>query len=204
MTKSISCGFAVLVLVSIAYSQDFPGPGYVFHPNQEIRVRQLPSLMARSDDLTEVLLTSLDTVFNNRSICCGKDSALEDSAAAADPLSLKEVASKLQGRHLLSDGRPIQITADYLSPSTVDAYRIISALIDKHALLTVWKSHLYVLYGATFDETLYTDGTRMDVIHKLMFLDTRYSDSRREVAFNRDTDDFDKVKGMLLLTVTPQ
>ena len=33
---------------------------------------------------------------------------------AADPSSLKEIASKVEGKQLLSDGRPIMITADFL------------------------------------------------------------------------------------------
>jgi hypothetical protein len=42
------------------------------------------------------------------------------------------------------------------------------------------------------------------MIHKLLLLDTRYSGSRREVPFNRETDDWSKVQGMLRLAVTPQ
>ena len=69
---------------------------------------------------------------------------------------------------------------------------------------TVWNSHLYVLYGAIYDETLYSDGTRMNVIHKLLLIDPRFSDARREVVFNRDTDDWTKFEGMLQLTAAPQ
>ncbi len=39
----------------------------------------------------------------------------------------------------------------------------------------------------------------MNVIHKILLLDTRYSDLRGEVVFNRDTNDLGKVQGMLLL-----
>jgi len=206
MSKLRCCGSAFLILAScLAFGQD-PGSGYyTFLPNQQIRVPELPSLKARSDDLSDVLLASLDTVFHDPSICCGKNSALEDAAASVEPLSLKEVGSKLQGRHLLSDGRPILVTADFMPASSADAsYRIISALMENHALLLVWKSHLYVLDGADFDETLYSDGTRMNVIHKLRLLDTRFSDARREVVFNRDSDDWGKVQGTLLLTFAPQ
>jgi hypothetical protein len=196
----------VLLLAScLAFGQE-PGGWYVFRPNQEVRVPQLPPLKARSDDLSDVLLTSLDIVFHDPSVCCGKDSALEDRAAAANPLSLREIASKVQGRWLLSDGRPIQITADYLpGGSTVDSsYWIVSNLRQSHSLLIVWGSHLYVLYGAVFDETAYSDGSSVNIIHKLLLLDTRFSGARREVTFNRDTDDWAKVQGILALKVAPQ
>ena len=205
MVKLGSCGIALLILVSaFVYGQDIPAATSVFHPNEDVRVN-VPSLAARSHDASDVLLTSLDLTFHDKGICCGKDSALENSALAANPLSLKEVSSKLQGRHLLSDGRPIAVTADFMSASSNDiGYRIVAALMAKHALLTVWNSHLYVLYGAIYDETLYSDGTRMNVIHKLLLVDPRFSDARREVVFNRDTDDWTKVEGMLQLTAAPQ
>jgi hypothetical protein len=210
MGKVHSYGLALLIVVSplaygsFVYGQDIPSATSVFHPNQDVRVN-LPSPMARSHDSSDVLLTSLDLIFRDKGICCGKDSAVEDSALAANPLSLKEIASRLQGRHLLSDGRPIAVTADFMSASSNDiGYRIVAALIGKHALLTVWNSHLYVLYGAIYDETLYSDGTRMNVIHKLLLIDPRFSDAHREVVFNRDTDDWTKVEGMLQVTAAPQ
>jgi len=205
MIKLRFCSLALLFLITcLGYSQNTPG-WYAFHPNQEIQVHNLPPLMAKSDDPSDVLRTSLDILFHNREICCGKDSALEDRALAADPSSLKDIAAKLQGKHLLSDGRPIMVTADILATSSGDAsYQIVSALVNQHAMLMAWGSHLYVLYGAIFDQTAYSDGTSMNVIHKLLLLDTRFSNSRREVVFNRNTDDWSKVQGLLLVDAEQQ
>jgi hypothetical protein len=174
------------------------------YPNQEIRVSGLRPLMARSHDRSDVLLTSLDTVLHDRSICCGTDSALGDSAEKANPLSLKDVASKLQGRHLLSDGRPIMVTAEYFEPAAINSGMLIGTLRDKHALLLQWNSHVYVCYGAIYDELYDENGLLQYSIRSFLLLDTRYSDSRREVIFNRQTDDWSKVQGMLRVTVAPQ
>lgn len=207
MTKLHCFGCLLLVLISaVAFGQQNP-TWQSYRPNQEVRVPQLPPRMARSHDPSDVLLTSLDIVFHDRSICCGKDSALEDRALAADPVSLKEISSKIAGRQLLSDGRPVLITADLLpaAPGIDISLRIVSALRDKHPLLMVWNSRLYVLYGAVFDEVVDSDnGGSAFMIHKLLLLDTRYSSPRREVIFNRDTDDWGKVDGLLLLGVVPQ
>lgn len=212
MTKLCCRGFVLVIMVLLimascfALGQETTGGWQVYRPNQEVRVPQLPALMARTHDLSDVLLTSLDIVFNDASICCGKDSALEDRALTANPLSLKEIASKIRGRQLLSDGRPVMIHADFLptAPSVDISWQIIGELRDKQALLLVWNSHLYVLYGADFDEVSSDDGSRAFMIHKLLLLDTRYSGSRRVVTFDRETDDWSKVQGMLRLTVTPQ
>ena len=83
------------------------GFAQAYYTEQEIRVADLPSLTAKSREASDVLAASLEIIVRRKKICCTKDSALEDSVRAADPKSLKDVASKLQGRHLLSDGRPI-------------------------------------------------------------------------------------------------
>jgi hypothetical protein len=169
---------------------------------QEVRVSGLPSLMARTDEPTDVLRTSLDTIVHDRSVCCGKDSALEDSVAKADSSSLKDIAAKLRGRQLLSDGRPIMITAESIEPTAINGGMLIATLREKHALLFEWNSHLYVCYGVVYLRDVdYGTGVEVDTIHKLLLLDTRYSDSRRETVFDRATDDASKVQGMLRVTV---
>jgi hypothetical protein len=207
MTKFRCCACLLPILAScLAFGQENPGAYTTFHANEEVRVPQLPALMARSHDPSDALLTSLAIVFHDPGICCDKESALEDRAQAADPASLKEIASRIEGKWTLGDGRRILITPSFLAPEpSIDiSLRIISPLKDKHAMLMVWNSHLYVLYGAVFDELGNEDGSSSFMIHKLFLLDPRYSGPRREITFNRDTDDWGKVEGVLLLTVRPQ
>ncbi len=125
-------------------------------------------------------------------------------AAESDPVSLQELSAKLRGRHLLSDGRHITVSAEYFSQSSIYANLIVRTLLDQHAPLIAWKTHLYVLYGAIFDETRYYSGPREYAIHKLFLLDPRFSDQRREIVFNRDIDDWGKVEGLLTLAVSQE
>jgi len=179
--------------------QDVP-PGYVFHVNQEVRVRDLSPQAAPSTNTTAVLISALETIFHDAEVCCGKNSALEDGAEAADPLSLKDVSAKLQGKHLSNDGRPITVSTEYMASDSINPGQIVSCLLGNRALLMEWKSRLYVVYGAGFDEKLYYSGQRDYIIHKLFLLDLRFSDSRREVACNRESDDWGKVQGLLTLS----
>jgi len=203
MTPSRSRTLRFLALAGLLISSG-SAVGQALPPPKEVRVSGLPSLMARTQEVSDVLLTSLDTIFHDRSVCCGKDSALEDSAARADPSSLKDVATKLQGRHLLSDGRPIVVKAEYMEPSAINFSALIGTFREKHALLMEWNSHLYVVYGVAYYETMdYETGTITDAIQKILLLDTRYSDSRRTVTFERGTDDWGKVQGLVYLAVDP-
>jgi hypothetical protein len=180
------------------------GRAQVYSPNQEIRIRDLPPLTAKSRNASDVLSASLEIIFQDGKVCCGKNSALEDSVQAADPKSLKDIANKLQGRHLLSDGRPIMITADYLAPAAVNVSQLMNALTEKHPLLMEWNSHLYVAYGIIFDHTLNQDSSTMNAIHKILLLDTRFSDERREISFDRLTDDWGKVQGLVMFKAAAQ
>jgi hypothetical protein len=193
---SASCvALACLALGCFAYSQ-------VAYPEKQILVHDLASLTARSMHRSDALATSLEIVFNNQDVCCGKNSALEDSVQSADPKSLKDIASKLQGRHLLSDGRPIAVTAEYLTPDQVNAGHLIYMLAANYVPLMIWNAHSYVVCGVTYVETdNYSDGSIAYAVHKFLLQDVRFSDSRRAVSFDRLTEDASKVQGLLFLQV---
>ena len=195
---------SALVVTAILFCLVLSGlaHGQVLYQDQEVQVHDLPALVSPSHDRSEVLLTSLDTILHDKDICCGKNSALVDSAHTADPRSLKDIAAKLGGRHLLSDGRPMKVTAEYLTPDAVIAGHVVTMIVNQHAALMEWNSHLYVVYGAVFVWTEdRTSGARSMYIHKLLLWDTRFPDSRRTVVFDRETEDPTKVEGLLFLQV---
>ena len=172
---------------------------------QDVQVSHAPVIVARSQDPSDVLRASLATILHDKSVCCGRDSALAEEVAKLDPLVLKDIAAKLQGRHLLGDGRPIMVTAEYLDPASINSGRLITTLHDQHALLMTWSSHLYVCYGVTYRRDYdASTGATLNTIINFLLLDTRYSDSRRKVRFNRETDDWSQVHGMLYATSSRQ
>jgi hypothetical protein len=196
---------ALLSAVCFHAAEQVYGQGQgVFLPNQEVRVTGLPSLTALSRKSSAVLATALEIILHDKAVCCGKYSALED-AALSEPRSLEELRAKLQGQRRLSDGSSIMVNAEYVPESSVTADLIIRTLAKQQALLIEWRSHFYVLYGAIFNENrdVYS-GIRQFFIVKLLLLDPRFSDQRREVVFNRETDDPAKVQGILTLTVARQ
>jgi hypothetical protein len=203
------CAFATTTLFGLSLATCSLAYGQILNRDIEIAVHDLPSLMARTPHSSDVLLTSLDTVFHDQDICCGKDSALGDSAEATDPKSLKDIAGKLDGRHLLGDGRPIKVTARYVAPEQINAGELITTILNQHAALMRWDSHLYVVYGVIY-QWVATGGSQDGgisegtTIHKLLLWDTRYSDARRELVFDRTTDDLSKVQGLLFLQWAPE
>lgn len=194
--RIIALGFSCLVGCVFAMGQ-------AIGIDQEIEVHGLPSLTPKSKEPSAVLLASLDTILHDGEICCGKDSALGDSAEAADPASLKDVAGKLDGRHLLSDGRPILVNAHFQAPGPIGAGQLLAGMQNQHAALVQWNSHVYVVHGVVYmwldNSTPDSPGPPGAAVHKLLLWDLRYSDARRDVVIDRDKDDLSKLEGYLFL-----
>lgn len=177
----------------------------VFVGNQEVRVANLPSLTAASSSRSAAMATALEIVLHDKTVCCGKDSALADSLAyvsLSHPASLKELGAKLQGKHLTDDDQPILVDAEYVAEKSITGDAIVRALLGQHAMLVEWKSRLYVLYGALYNEYSDQNGGLEFSVLKLYLIDPRFSDQRREVVFDRQTEDLGTVEGMLGVTVT--
>lgn len=192
--------FAGLMLVSVAAAVAFAQTSPAFFPNQEIRVGNLPSMTAPSADTPAVIATALEAILHNKDLCCGKYSGLENDVFSASP-SLKALSAKLQGKHVLGDGLSVMVRTEYVPKSSIGSATVIRTLLHQQPMLLKWKSHVYVLYGAVFDESRDDDGTRQYLIHKLLLLDLRYSDRRRETEFNRETDDWGTLQGLLTVSV---
>jgi len=193
------------VALCLAFGVFANGQQAAYSPN-EARISDLPALTAKTTNASDVLATSAEIIFRDQDVCCGKNSALGDSVQAADPVSLKDIVDKLGGRHLLSDGRPIMVTAECWPAAAghSNSGNPISAIMEKRALLMEWNSHLYVVYGVIYDTIDDPESGTGNMILKFLLLDTRFSDDRRKVSFNRQTDDWGKVQGLLMLKASPQ
>lgn len=177
------------------------------NPEQQVQVDGLRFRKAHTSEGTDPLAAALETIFQNRDVCCGKDSAMGDIVTAANPLSLQAVAAKLQGRHVLGDGRPVLISADYLAANPTNGgepavTKVLISLRNHQPMLMQWNSRLYVLYGAVYTEIVAYDsesgGGTMDTIDKLLLFDPV---SGTETTFDRLADDWQKVQGLLTVSV---
>ena len=207
MTRLRSYRFYIRILMKVFVPCVVLGslsPGQISYADQEVRVRHLPSLMAVSPQPFYVLMTSLDTVLHDKDVCCGKDSALEDSVKSADPQSLKDVASKLDGRHLLSDGRPIKVTTEYLTGGQASGGHLIKMIHDQHPALMQWNSQIYVVHTVVYFWQSDGRGGTYAQLHKILLWDTRYSDSRRNVTFTVGSADASKIEGILFVEAASQ
>lgn len=193
----------VLLASFFVRAQDTPAQGR-FLRNQEVRVTGLPTRTATARDPAAVLAAALETIFHDPEVCCGNKSVLQGAVLSADPLSFKDLSTRLQGKYELDDGPRITVTADYVPASSITSSALLFPLLKNQASLVEWKSHLYVLGGAFYDEIQSSEEGRIFEIHKLYLLDLRFSDARRETTFERKNVDSNELQALLILKVTPQ
>ena len=79
--------------------------------------------------------------------------------------------------------------------------------MNQDALLMEWNARVYVVHGVVYVWVWVggqEGGRAMTEIHKFLLWDTRYSDSRRNMVFDRLTDDLNTVQGLLFVEAKPQ
>jgi hypothetical protein len=178
-------------------------PAQTYYGSREVQVHDLPLVIPQSKNPSAVLAASVETVLHLKEVCCNRDSALEDDIQASDPRSFADVAKRLNGRHLLPDGRPFIVSAQYSPTETTNIGHLITEIALQHAPLMIWNSHLYVVYGIVYVETLdQASGATSDSLKTLLLIDVRFHDARRNLEFDRARDDINQVQGFLFLTST--
>jgi hypothetical protein len=155
-------------------------------------------------DSKAAVAAALATVINDAKVCCSENSALGATPVTDEQISLGDLGNKVSGRHVLPDGQAVNISAENFPATTLSSDQIILPLLKQQPMLMMWKSHLYVLYGAVYDERGYTDGHNIYAIRKLLLLDPAAAGPNRETAFDRQKDDWSQVEGLLLLKIARQ
>jgi hypothetical protein len=173
-------------------------------PNQEVHIANLQLHSAKSSDAQAVLVGSVETIFADAKVCCGKNSALGDAVLSADPASLQDVGGKLDGRHLLDDGRAVDVTVQYFLPDSASPGQIIAALTESQPLLMQWNGDWYIVQGAVFNEKIFTGGVHEYVLHKLLLLNAAPAKTQKRDSFDAEKDDWHEVQGLLQVTATLQ
>ena len=196
--------FLLTLVSTFSHSQtDFP-PAYRFFPSKEVRVTNLHLRNAKSADSTATLAATLSTIFDDPQVCCGKDSALGDEVFSADSDSIEGLARTLQGRHMLDDGRPILVSAQYVSADSAKAEQVIAPLLTNKPLLMEWNYHFYVVQGVVFSERAYDNGFHEYLVRQLLLSDPRFTDERMRVAFHANNNSWHEVQGFLILSAAPE
>ena len=110
------------------------------------------------------------------------------------------LAHIVNNEFVLDDGRHVQLELQYLSgvPTNTDA--LIAALKEQKISLLLLRGHPYYLTGATYDEYVNRDGSRMFIVTELRLANTFAREPG--LAFVKGRDNLDEISAVVSVSVT--
>lgn len=111
------------------------------------------------------------------------------------------VADVVNREFVLDDGRHVQLELHYAPgvPNNPDA--LIARLKQQRLSLLLFHGHIYYLTGATYDEYIHGDGSRMFIINELRLANTFAR--QPGLAFIRGRDEMTEIGGVITVSVIP-
>jgi len=117
-------------------------------------------------------------------VCCGKNSALQDGVEAAGS-AFPKGCGREDPRKASRAGRTSGHNYGRIhGPDSISPWSDYFSLQSNRALLMLWKSRLYLLYGAGSTKSFITPASGTTSFISSSYWILRFSDSRREVSFN--------------------
>lgn len=117
--------------------------------------------------------------------------------ALPSPDSLRDIVNQ---EFVLDDGRHVRLELHYIPGAPVDVDAVIAGLKRQQLSLLLFRGHPYYLTGATYDESVNKDGSRLFVIRELRLADTFAH--QRGLTFTNGEDNLDDIGGILTVSAT--
>lgn len=113
--------------------------------------------------------------------------------------SVGALAKVVDDEFVLDDGRHVRLELGFTpgAPGEVDS--IIAGLQQEQVALLIYRGHPYYISGATYDEYIGKDGSRLFVIKELRLANTFAG--KPGIAFERGRDNPDEIQGIVTVNV---
>jgi hypothetical protein len=113
--------------------------------------------------------------------------------------SMSHLAEVVNKEFVLDDGRHVRLELRFIpgAPTNIDS--VLAALKQQQPALLLWRGHPYYLVGATYDERIGRDGTRMFNLKELRLTDTFAK--QPDTTFQKGRDNPGEIEGTLEVNV---
>jgi len=119
----------------------------------------------------------------------------------ADVPSAELLSHIVNKEFVLDDGRHVQLELQYLGGVPTNSDALIAALKLQKISLLLFHGHVYYLTGATYDEYINRDGSRMFIITELRLANTFPREPG--LAFVKGRDNIDDISAVISVNVAP-
>lgn len=199
-------GIVVLtLLVSVTASDQKRLPPVQINPGQTADLDAPKLITARENCENWAVAAGLEAMLKQQDVALDQNFWVirisGGEICASDIPSAEALAKVVDREFVLDDGRHVRLELHYLpgAPTNIDA--VIAGLKLNRLSLMLLRGHVYYLTGATYDEYIHNDGSRMFVISELRLANT--FPRQPGLAFTRGSDNIDDIGGIITVSATP-
>jgi len=200
----------VLFLLSLSFSivlhagDDKKKQAYYLKPDQTVDLKSPEIVTAKQRCENWALAAGLETMLHQQSVSLDQNfwvMRINYGEICVSSLpAMESLARIVNNEFVLDDGRHVRLELHYASgaPTSVDA--MLAGLQQQQLSLLVWRGHPYYLTGATYDERIGRDGSRLFDVKELRLAETFAKVPG--VTFERGRDNLDEIEGIVTVSVT--
>jgi hypothetical protein len=193
-----------LVLNLRAGGDDKKKQSYYLKPDQTLDLKSPAIVTAKQPCQNWALAAGLETMLRKQNVALDQNfwvMRINYGEICVSHLpAMDDLARIVNNEFVLDDGRHVRLELHFFAgiPTSVDA--LLFPLQQQQPSLLVWHGHPYYLTGATYDERIGRDGTRLFEVKELRLAETFAKVPG--VTFEKGRDNLDEIEGIVTISVT--
>jgi len=206
--KSLSVQTGILVLfllVSLSANDKNKLSQSYLRPGQTADLDAPKLVTAKQNCENWAVAAGLETMLQQQDVALDQNfwvMRISGGEVCASSIPSAEALAKVVDREfVLDDGRHVRLELHYLPGAPNNTDSLIAGLRQNRPSLMLLRGHVYYLTGATYDEYINRDGSRMFVITELRLANTFAR--QPGLAFTKGSDNMDDIGGIISVTAEP-
>lgn len=177
---------------------------YFLKPDQTVDLHETKLVVAKQNCVNWGLAAGLETMLARQKVELDQNfwvMRLNHGELCAPELpSTEALAQMVNQEFVLDDGRHVRLELRFTPGAPTNIDDVLAALKRDQPTLLMWRGHPYYLAGATYDEHIGSNGSRLFEIKELRLADT-FSE-QPGVTFQKGRDNAEEIGGILSVSVT--
>lgn len=177
---------------------------YQLKPDQTADLKLAKLATAKQSCENWALAAGLESMLKQKGVSLSQSfwvMRLNYGELCADLPSIDALAKVVDNDFVLDDGRHVHLELQYTEGAPGEVDSIIAGLQQEQVALLIYRGHPYYLAGATYDEYIGKDGSRLFEIKELRLANTFAG--LPGITFERGRDDLSEIQGIVTVAVAP-
>lgn len=176
---------------------------YQLRPNQTADLELAKLVTAKQSCENWAVAAGLESMLKEKGVALNQSfwvMRLNYGELCADLPSIDALAKVVDNDFVLDDSRHVHLDLQYTEGAPGEVDSIIAGLQQQQVALLIYRGHPYYISGATYDEYIGKDGSRLFEIKELRLANTFAGTPG--ITFERGRDDLSEIQGIVTVTVT--